>query len=208
MPESGAKISFPITRYRTAAIYQCCLSVSMRPWHDPFPSAHRIATCTFIIRRSLIPLTVQYLLRYKLILSSKQTNKQVLLLTYYYLSFKMQLQTLFLALATTLLPLVSGEACVAGGPADQVTAANNCCKELTGTWYVPSPSSLSLLPSPFLLLLHTPSFTSSLRSQVRHESQPRNLRAPRLGNLLVEALRARDPRQCGLARHAMYPWGW
>ena len=125
----------------------------------------------------------------------------------------MQLSILSLTFARTLLHLVSGEACVAGGPADQVTAANTCRKELTGTWFVsfpslplslfPPPSSLStfLPPSPFSPSLLSPShplcsgFSSSgsPRSQVRHGNQPGDLRAPRLGDLLVEALRARDP---------------
>jgi len=40
----------------------------------------------------------------------------------------------FLAAALALVPLAASEACVAGGPADQVAAAKACCKEITGTW--------------------------------------------------------------------------
>ncbi|PMD12662.1 hypothetical protein NA56DRAFT_652353 [Hyaloscypha hepaticicola] len=43
----------------------------------------------------------------------------------------------FLATALPLVPLAALEACVAGGPADQVAAAKVCCKEITGSWYGP-----------------------------------------------------------------------
>ncbi|PMD59395.1 uncharacterized protein K444DRAFT_411127 [Hyaloscypha bicolor E] len=173
-----------------------------------------------------MPLLEQYLLRYKHFLSFKQTNKQTGFDSHYLLlPFKMQLSTLFLMFATTLLPLISGGARLAGGPADQVTAANTSCRELTGTWFVSFPfpfpfpfHSPYLFPPPFspspsLLSPSHPlcsgfSSSGSLRSQVRHGSQSRDPRAPRLGDLLVEALRARDPGQCGLARYEMYPWGW
>lgn len=47
----------------------------------------------------------------------------------------MQLLNTLLAFATLLLPLVSAEACVAGGPASQVTFAKSCCFGQGGTWY-------------------------------------------------------------------------
>ncbi|KUJ21607.1 uncharacterized protein LY89DRAFT_729122 [Mollisia scopiformis] len=47
----------------------------------------------------------------------------------------MQLLQSLLALATLLLPLVSAEACVAGGPSEQVSFAKGCCFNNAGTWY-------------------------------------------------------------------------
>ena len=42
----------------------------------------------------------------------------------------------FLPVVLTLLPaLVAGDACVAGGPAAQVTEAKGCCLFYGGTWY-------------------------------------------------------------------------
>ena len=47
----------------------------------------------------------------------------------------MQLSS-FLPLVLALLPaLVTGDACVAGGPAAQVTEAKGCCLFYGGTWY-------------------------------------------------------------------------
>ncbi len=46
----------------------------------------------------------------------------------------MQLTPLLLTL-TPLLSLVSATACVAGGPADQVSYAKGCCYGNAGTWY-------------------------------------------------------------------------
>jgi hypothetical protein len=133
-------------------------------WHDLHLSSlslcsEGVASEAFIIRRSRIPLLEQYLLRYKHFLSFKYTHKQTGLDSHYLLlPFKMQLSILFLTFARTLLSLISGKACVAGGPADQVTAANTCCKKLTGTWFVSIlPLSLPLLPfRPPFLLLHIP----------------------------------------------------
>ncbi|KAE8446289.1 hypothetical protein EG329_012375 [Mollisiaceae sp. DMI_Dod_QoI] len=47
----------------------------------------------------------------------------------------MQLLQTFLTLATFILPLVSSEACVAGGPSAQVSFAKGCCFNNSGTWY-------------------------------------------------------------------------
>jgi hypothetical protein len=82
----------------------------------------------FIIRRVLIPSSLKnngpnYIL---ILLFTKPFFKK---------SFKMQLSTLLLAITATLAPLAASEACVAGGPADQVAAANTCCTELGSTWY-------------------------------------------------------------------------
>ncbi|EPE33304.1 hypothetical protein GLAREA_06316 [Glarea lozoyensis ATCC 20868] len=46
----------------------------------------------------------------------------------------MQFPTIILSLLS-LIPLVSSTACVAGGPANQVTQAGACCKSQGGTWY-------------------------------------------------------------------------
>ncbi|KAH6680250.1 hypothetical protein B0J14DRAFT_578192 [Halenospora varia] len=45
----------------------------------------------------------------------------------------MQLTTLLLALLPA--ALVSSTACVAGGPADRITAVKICCYNQAGTWY-------------------------------------------------------------------------
>jgi len=42
------------------------------------------------------------------------------------------LTTIFLGVITS---LVAGDACVVGGPADEVTAAEYCCGRAHGTWY-------------------------------------------------------------------------
>ncbi|CZR66076.1 uncharacterized protein PAC_15977 [Phialocephala subalpina] len=47
----------------------------------------------------------------------------------------MQFLNTILALTSLLLPLVSAEACVAGGPSSQVTFAKGCCFNNAGTWY-------------------------------------------------------------------------
>ncbi|KAH7419367.1 hypothetical protein BKA64DRAFT_699401 [Cadophora sp. MPI-SDFR-AT-0126] len=44
------------------------------------------------------------------------------------------LSTLF-SITALLLPLVSADACVAGGPTNQVTYAKGCCIYQSGTWY-------------------------------------------------------------------------
>ncbi|MCJ1329410.1 hypothetical protein MMC10_006090 [Thelotrema lepadinum] len=56
-------------------------------------------------------------------------------------------------LKTTLLPLLSlltlvvGDACVVGGPADEVAGAKNCCKYYNGTWYENYPvQAICVLP--------------------------------------------------------------
>ncbi|PMD45921.1 hypothetical protein L207DRAFT_576802 [Hyaloscypha variabilis F] len=59
----------------------------------------------------------------------------------------MHTQTLLLAVTASLIPLATSIACVAGGPADQVAAANTCCTELTGTWHgTQSAQGICVLP--------------------------------------------------------------
>ncbi|CZT01120.1 uncharacterized protein RAG0_08907 [Rhynchosporium agropyri] len=47
----------------------------------------------------------------------------------------MQFLSTLLSFTALLLPLVSADACVAGGPAGQVTFAKSCCLYQEGTWY-------------------------------------------------------------------------
>ncbi|KAL2075514.1 hypothetical protein VTL71DRAFT_457 [Oculimacula yallundae] len=47
----------------------------------------------------------------------------------------MQFLSSLLSITALLLPLVSADACVAGGPEAQVTFAKGCCSYQSGTWY-------------------------------------------------------------------------
>lgn len=82
---------------------------------------------------------------------------------------KMQLLSSILALATLFLQssLVAAEACVAGGPSQQVSFAKQCCFNNGGTWYqfydvqaivspsFPCPPPHPPSPPPFSLPLST-----------------------------------------------------
>ncbi|RDL35447.1 Uncharacterized protein BP5553_07378 [Venustampulla echinocandica] len=47
----------------------------------------------------------------------------------------MQLTSVLVPLLSLLPALVASTACVAGGPAAQVTSVKNCCLSYSGTWY-------------------------------------------------------------------------
>ena len=47
----------------------------------------------------------------------------------------MHLRAILLPILISILPLVASEACVAGGPANEVTEAKECCRFVQGTWY-------------------------------------------------------------------------
>jgi hypothetical protein len=78
----------------------------------------------------------------------------------------MQLLNSLLAFATLLLPLVSAEACVAGGPSQQVAIAKQCCFNNAGTWYqfYDVQAIVRLLPFPPSRLLPSNISTTKFRT--------------------------------------------